>query len=75
EQVEGVTQVEAERQSFQTLHRDDANYTVKVQSLGQDIDIPLLVEGELPDGPGEMAFHTESAKSLGLHVGDTVTFV
>ena len=75
EQVEGVTQVEAERQSFQTLHRDDANYTVKVQSLGQDIDIPLLVEGELPDGPGEMAFHAESAKSLGLHVGDTVTFV
>ena len=73
-QVEGVTQVEAERQSFQTIMHDGAKRTVKVLSLGQDIDTPILVEGELPDAPGEMAFHAESARLLGVNVGDTVTF-
>ncbi|MBQ9003073.1 MAG: FtsX-like permease family protein [Eggerthellaceae bacterium] len=73
-QVEGVTRVEAERQSFQTLERGGDNLTVKVQSLGRDVDVPIVVEGELPDAPDEMAFHAESAKKLGVSVGDTVTF-
>lgn len=47
---------------------------MKVQSLGQDIDTPIVVEGELPTKPDEIAFHAESAKQLGVSVGDTITF-
>ena len=72
--VEGVSQVEPERQSFQTLHRGNTNYTVKVQSLGEQLDVPIVREGVLPAKPGEMAFHAESAAKLGVSVGDTVTF-
>ncbi len=72
--VDGVSQIEAERQSFQTLHKDNRKYTVKVQSLGQDIDTPIVVEGELPTKSGEMAFHAAAAKDLGINVGDTITF-
>ena len=73
-ETEGVSQVEAERQSFQTLRREESNYTVKLQSLGQEIDVPLVVEGELPTKPGELAMHEESAAKLGIAVGDSVTF-
>jgi len=72
--VEGVSKVEEGHQSFQTLRKDEANLTVKVQSLGREIDRPLVVEGELPEKPNEMAFHAESAKTIGVSVGDTVTF-
>ena len=44
-----------------------------MQSLGQNIDTPSIVEGELSTKPDEMAFHAESANLLGVHVGDTVT--
>ena len=73
-ETEGVTQVEPERQSFQTMRKDGRKYTVKVQSLGQDIDVPIIVEGELPTRSGEIAFHAESAKQLGVNIGDTITF-
>ena len=73
-QVQGVSQVEAERQSFQTLRQGGMHYVVKVQSLGQEIDVPLVVEGELPERPGEVALHAKSASTLGIAVGDTLTF-
>ena len=72
--TEGVSQVEAERQSFQTLIKDNHKYTVKVQSLGQNIDTPIVREGDLPANEGEIALHTESARLLGIGVGDTITF-
>ena len=74
-QVEGVSQVEPGYQSFQTIVVDGGKRaTVKVQTLGYDIDKSLLVEGELPAKPGEIAFHAESAKALGVSVGDVITF-
>ena len=72
--IEGVTQIEAERQSFQTLEKGGMKYTVKVQSLGQDIDTPIVVEGELPSKAGEIALHEESAKTIGLSIGDVIVF-
>ena len=71
--VEGVTQIEEERQSLQTFAKNNMRYTLKIQSLGTDIDTPLIVEGKLPEKPNEMAFHAESAKKLGINVGDIVT--
>ena len=72
--VEGVSQVEPAYQSFQTVELDDALRTVEVQSLGKEIDTPLLVEGALPTKAGEMAFQAESAERLGVSIGDTIVF-
>ena len=72
--TEGVSQVEAERQSFQTLIKDNHKYTVKVQSIGQNIDTPIIREGDLPVNEGEIALHAESARLLDIGVGDTITF-
>ena len=73
-EIEGVDQVEAAYQSYQTIQVDGDRHTVKVQSLGQSIDTPIIVEGTLPTKAGEMAFQAESASRLGVNVGDTITF-
>ena len=72
--LDGVSEIEKGRQSFETMRVDNRKKTIKVQSLGQHIDTAMIVEGELPTKPDEIAFHAESAKQLGLHVGDTITF-
>ena len=73
-ETEGVSQVEAERQSFQTLKKDNREHMVKVQSLGQSVDVPIIVEGELPAKRSEIALHAKTAEALGLAVGDTIKF-
>ena len=72
--VEGVSQVEGEYQSFQTVTVNGSRTSVKLQSMGNDIDKPQVVEGELPMRAGEIALHEASAGALGAGVGDTVTF-
>ncbi|MBQ9020564.1 MAG: FtsX-like permease family protein [Eggerthellaceae bacterium] len=74
-QVEGVDEVDAARQSFQTMLVDGARKTVKVQSLPGDIDQLLLVEGELARSPDEIVLQSFSAAQLNLGVGDTLQFV
>ena len=73
-QVEGVSKVEVARQSFETLTVNSNSYTVKVHSIGTEIDIPIDVEGTLPRGPGEIALQRASANRLGLGLGDVLTF-
>ena len=72
--VEGVSQVEAGRQSFQTLGLGDKEVTVKAQTMGESINVPVVVEGELPAKKDEIAVNAHAAKKLGISVGDTVTF-
>ena len=43
-EVEGVSQVEAARQSFQTFLVDDKGFTAKVQTMGEGINTPTVVE-------------------------------
>ena len=73
-QVEGVSKVEVARQSFESLIIDSVAYTVKVHSIGNEIDIPIVADGSLPRGPGEIALQKASANRLGLGIGDVVTF-
>ncbi|MBE6473729.1 MAG: FtsX-like permease family protein [Coriobacteriaceae bacterium] len=72
--VEGVSQIEGARQSYQTVVVDGQKLTVKVQTLGSSIDAPLVREGELPAKANEIALHAATASSLGAGVGDTITF-
>ncbi len=73
-EVEGVSQIEPGRQSFQTITVSGKDATVKVHSIGAEIDVPTVVEGELPANGKEIALHVTSAKELGIAVGDTITF-
>ena len=73
--VEGVADVEEGRLTFVVLKRDDAVSTVKVQQIGNRINVPRVVEGALPDGANELALKATSAANLGVGVGDTLTFV
>ncbi len=72
--VEGVTDVEAVRSSFQTLVVSGSRKIVKVQSVCSRIDAPLDVEGALPAAPDEIVLEKAWADSVGIAVGDQVTF-
>lgn len=75
-EVEGVTDIEATRQSFQRIEiPNDSDLTVKVQTLTERIDVPAVVEGELPTKANEMALNVIAANKLGYSVGDTITFL
>lgn len=75
QKIEGVDEVEATRQSDQTLDIGERPRSVKVQSIGKSIDVPLVREGSLPTKPNEIAWMATNAEYLGLAVGDKVTFV
>ena len=72
--VEGVTGVETARQSYQKLKSGGESYTVKLQTIGEDIDTLVVREGVLPAKKGEIALHSVAARDLGLGVGDTIRF-
>nr|MCR5582700.1 FtsX-like permease family protein [Eggerthellaceae bacterium] len=74
-EVDGVTNVEAVRQSFQTLSGvGNGSLTTKVQTLPKSINTLTVREGELPAKSNEIALNSAAAERLGLHVGDTITF-
>ena len=73
--VEGVEDVEEGRISYPAMTANDAKYTVKVQTIGERIDVPEIQEGALPTKANEIALKASSAEELGLGVGDTMTFI
>ena len=73
--VEGVSDIEPTRQSFQTATIHGVDRTVKVQTLTERIDVPDVIEGELPSSPNEIALNEVAAMNVGCNVGDTITFI
>lgn len=73
-EVEGVTDVEEGYAVYGTYKVDAGQYTVKVQELGERIDVPRIVEGALPTKKNEVALKASSAAALNLGVGDKLTF-
>ena len=73
--LEGVADVEPARTNL--VRYDSGKYpsTFMLQTLGQRIDVPQVVEGSLPARSDEMALQASTARKLGLAVGDKVTFV
>ena len=73
--LDGVTDVEPARQSFQTLvGSGNTDLTVKVQTMPERIDMLTMVEGQLPKAANEIALNEIAAKELGYAVGDTIVF-
>ncbi len=74
--IDGVTNVEAVHQSFQTLEGvGNSTLTAKVQTLPKHINMLTVQEGELPTKANEIALNSSAANAYGLKVGDTITFV
>ena len=71
--VEGVIDVEPAFQVVRTLESGGENYVIRIQTLGERIDVPLVREGALPAAADEIAIKQSSAAALGVHVGDTIT--
>ncbi|MBQ9042173.1 MAG: FtsX-like permease family protein [Eggerthellaceae bacterium] len=72
--VEGVSLVEPAYQSFQQFALGEAEHTAKVQTFGSRVNIPIIVEGELPQKADEIALTAYAAKNLGIGVGDIIAF-
>ena len=73
-EVEGVTDVEEGHVAYGTYKAGSGQYVVKVQEIGERIDVPTIVEGALPTKEGEIALKASSAEALNLSVGDTLSF-
>ena len=73
-EVEGVSDIEAGYQSFQTTIAGNKKAVVKLQSMNDRIDTLSVVEGELPKEPDEIALSAEAAKVLGIEVGSSIMF-
>ena len=72
--VDGVTQIEPVRQSTQMAVIDGVQRTVKMQTVGQDIDTLMVTEGALPTKSNEIALSDVTAKKLGMTIGSSITF-
>ena len=72
--VEGVTDVEGSYLAYADFIKNGEKHIVKIQALGERIDLPYIVDGTLPTQAGEIALKATSAEELGLKVGDTCAF-
>lgn len=74
EEVEGVSDVEAGYASYSSFIDGSASYVVKFQSLTNRIDVPINVDGVLPDQEDEVAILRSWAEGHDVGIGDELTF-
>ena len=70
--TEGVSDVEPVWQTSAKIADEEMRVDVAVISLTERINLPMLVEGRLPETAGECAVEQRLAEELGLQLGDTV---
>lgn len=73
-QVDGVSEVEGIRRSYEKFVYNGNRFQTYVTQLTKKIDKPIYVEGNLPNGVGEIAVEGFWAKEQGLKIGDKITF-
>ena len=66
--IEGVDEVEATRQTFLKMNLGKERSSAKVLSLPESINMLELKEGSIPTQDNELLIHEVSAKNLGLAV-------
>ena len=70
--VEGVADAESVWQTTGIAWSGEAHVAVCIESLTERINLPKLVEGQLPHTGTECAVHQSIAESLGLRPGDRI---
>ena len=71
--VPGVSEAEPVWQIDTRLHLDNRKTAVSVVSLPENISLPVLLEGRMPEQAGECAVERNLAEDLGLSVGQHLT--
>lgn len=70
---EGVEEVEGGYTSSVVYREGDEGILVQARSLTESVNVPVVLEGSLPDAPDEVAVEELMAEELGVQVGDTIT--
>ena len=73
--IEGVRASEGEFTYSCTLQHGDSRIIVDTVSLTEQIDIPAVIEGRLPESPDECAIEQFIADELSVNIGDSVSFI
>ncbi len=72
-QQEGVTLAQGAYTIDATVRLEDMDSTVKVLSYTDDLNLPDLVEGRMPENQGECLVEPRFLLESGLSLGDTIT--
>ena len=72
-QQEGVTLAQGAYTIDATVRLEDMDSTVKVLSYTDDLNLPDLVEGRMPENQGECLVEPRFLQESGLSLGDTIT--
>lgn len=72
--LDGVDDACGVYSAYEFCSWDGESYHVKLTGLSDRIDVPYRVSGTLPQEAGEIAVEASWAKSVGLGLGDKVTF-
>ncbi len=69
---DNVDEVEGGYSVMVTIENERERIAVQALSICDDINVPVVVEGELPENADEMAIEERFAMERGLKVGDTI---
>ncbi|MFR7798838.1 MAG: hypothetical protein ACLU37_12705 [Collinsella sp.] len=74
QEVDGVETAEASTPRPPTRRGHNARARGRAESLQENIDQPVLVNGDLPESADEVAVTSKFLKASGKKIGDTVSF-
>lgn len=70
---EDVESAEGGYVSTAVLHTEGENILVQTRSLCEDMNLPVIMEGRLPQSAGEAAIEEKLAEEKEIGIGDTIT--
>ena len=73
EEIDGVSAIEYGYSSYAVMKDGSTSYTLKMQSMPNDIDKPIAVVGNLPMENNEVALLKKWAEKKNIGIGDTVS--
>lgn len=73
-EVEGVDEIQGAHYSYNYLVQNGNRVQAKVVEITDTVDVPMLVEGDLPSKNGEIAVETNWANENGIGIGDIIVF-
>ena len=74
QEMEDVSVVEGEYSKSVYTEIDGSQEEVEIHTLGKEINIPYVLDGELPQSADEIAVNGSYLQDTGKKVGDTLTF-
>lgn len=73
--TDNVSDAEGFYTAYEFFEFDKSIYEVRIVSLTQKINTPMIMEGEIPVNQNEIALEYNFAKTKGIKVGDSISFM